>query len=75
MLAMMVVGFMAKQRSSESTESTTSAGLGGLLGGLLGGSAQQSSGSDKSGLSSLVSIFDLNGDGNPLDDIVRMMKK
>lgn len=75
MLAMMVAGFMAKQRSSESTESTTSGGLGGLLGGLLGGNAQQSSSAGKSGLSSLVAMLDLNGDGNPLDDIVRMMKK
>lgn len=75
MLAMMVAGFMAKQRSGESTEEVASGGLGGLLGGLLGGAAPQSSSSGKSGLSGLVSMFDLNGDGNPLDDIVRMMKK
>lgn len=75
MLAMMVAGFMAKQRSGESTEEVASGGLGGLLGGLLGGAAQQPSSSGKSGLSGLVSMFDLNGDGNPLDDIVRMMKK
>lgn len=75
MLAMMVAGFMAKQRSGESTGNTTSDGLGGLLGGLLGGRAQQTSSSSKLGLTGLVSMFDLNGDGNPLDDIVCMMKK
>lgn len=74
LLAMMVAGFMSKQSSTAPEESSTGAGLGGLLGGLLGGS-QQASGASKSGLSGLVSMLDLNGDGNPLDDILRMMKK
>lgn len=74
LLAMMVAGFMSKQSSTASAESSTSGGLGGLLGGLLGGS-QQAAGANTSGLSGLVSMLDLNGDGNPLDDILRMMKK
>lgn len=74
MLAMLVAGFMSKQSSNTAGESSAGGGLGGLLGGLLGGS-QQASGADKSGLSGLISMLDLNGDGNPLDDIVRMMKK
>lgn len=74
MLAMMVAGFMAKQRVNEPAAEASNTGLGGLLGGLLGG-AQPSANTNKSGLSSLVSMLDLNGDGNPLDDIVRMMGK
>ena len=65
LLAMLVAGYMAKQ-------GTTSAhgGLGGLLGGLLGG---QRSGTASGG--GLASMLDLNGDGNPLDDILQMAGK
>jgi len=68
MLAMMVAGFMASQRGSAAGGATTSGGLDGLLGGLLGGSA----GSGQSGLGGLASMLDMNRDGNPLDDILRM---
>ena len=44
-------------------------GLGGLLGGLLGG---QGAGGAEPGLAPML---DLNGDGNPLDDILRMAGK
>ncbi len=74
MLAMMLAGFMAKQRLNEPSTETTNDGLGGLLGGLLS-ATQQSSNASKPGLSNLVSMLDLNGDGNPLDDIMRMMGK
>jgi hypothetical protein len=48
-----------------------SGGLGGLLGGLLGGHGAKPAG----GASGLASMLDLNGDGNPLDDIMRMAGK
>jgi hypothetical protein len=74
MLAMLVAGYMAKQQGGgASAESPSGGGLGGLLGGLLGG---QSGGANASGgLGGLGSMLDLNGDGNPLDDILQMAGK
>jgi hypothetical protein len=75
MLAMLVAGYMAKQRGAgaEAQPSPMGGGLGGLLGGLLGGGrgAELAGG----GASGLASMLDLNGDGNPLDDIMRMAGK
>ena len=67
-VAMMVAGYMAKE-SSDSAGSGS--GLGGLIGGLLGGGSKASSG----GLGGIASMLDLNGDGNPLDDIIGMAGK
>ena len=64
-LAMLVAGYMAKQGGDESG---SGGGLGGLLGGLLGGGGQSSGGG-------LASLLDLDGDGNPLDDIIGMAGK
>ena len=64
MLAMMVAGYMAKQQSA-GAESAGS-GLGGLLGGLLGGRP-----SETGGLGGLAGMLDQDGNGNPLDDILR----
>jgi len=64
MVAMLVAGFMAKQRGA-------GGGLGGLLGGLFGGQGTDAG----SAMPGLASMFDLNGDGNPLDDILRMAGK
>ena len=65
MLAMLVAGYMAKQRTAGvgGQPSSGGGGLGGLLGGLLG--AQ--------GAGGLASMLDMDGDGNPLDDILRMV--
>jgi len=77
-LAMLVAGYMAKQGGgdarapSASTGGGLGGGLDGLLGGLLGGAGGQASGTPSSGLASML---DLNGDGNPLDDILRMAGK
>jgi hypothetical protein len=75
MLAMLVAGYMAKQQGAGSAaqSSPMSGGLGNLLGGLLGGGrgAQPAGG----GASGLASMLDLNGNGNPLDDIMRMAGK
>jgi len=49
-------------------------GLGGLLGGLLGGKSARASSQSPGGLG-LASMLDLDGDGNPLDDILGMMGK
>jgi hypothetical protein len=69
MLAMMITGYLATQRGSGSPVAPPSGGgLGGLLGGLLGGGA----GSGSSGLGGLASMLDMNKDGNPLDDLLRM---
>lgn len=74
MLAMLVTGYMAKQSAGAAAQSSPmSGGLGGLLGGLFGGQGAQSAGSGAS--SGLGSMLDLNGDGNPLDDIMRMAGK
>jgi hypothetical protein len=48
--------------------------LGDLLGGLLGVDAA-GGGAAGSPLEGLASMLDLNGDGNPLDDILRMAGK
>lgn len=75
MLAMLVTGYMAKQQGAGAAaqSSPMSGGLGGLLGGLLGGG--RSAEPAGSGASGLASMLDLNGDGNPLDDIMRMAGK
>ena len=69
MVAMLVAGYMAKQRGGSQVPS--GGNLGGLLGGLLGG---QQAGTMPAG-GGLGSMLDLNGDGNPLDDILRMAGK
>ncbi len=68
MLAMAVAGFMAKGGASSASPQSKGGGLGGMLGGLLGGS-----GGSSSGVSGLASMLDLDGDGNPLDDILKMV--
>jgi hypothetical protein len=50
-------------------------GLGGMLGGMLGGGANQAAASNAGGLGGLAGMLDLNGDGNALDDILRMAGK
>jgi hypothetical protein len=68
MLAMMVAGYMSTQsRGGTGASAATGGGLGGLLGGLLGGG-----GANQSGFGGLASMLDMNGDGNPLDDILGM---
>ena len=75
MLAMLVAGYMAKQQGAGAAaqSSPRSGGLGGLLGGLLGGGRGAKPAG--SGAQGLASMLDLNGDGNPLDDIMRMAGK
>ena len=70
MLAMMVAGYMAKSGGGAAgTSSQSAGGLGGLLGGLLGG------GKTAGGAPGLASMLDMDGNGNPLDDILGMASR
>lgn len=73
-LAMLVAGYMAKHRAAESQPAGSAGGLGGLLGGLLAGGAG-SGAAPAASRGGLASMLDLNGDGNTLDDIMRMAGK
>jgi hypothetical protein len=78
MLAMLVAGYMAKQQGSGVAARPPSArgGLGSLLGGLLGGKAAGTGGVRPGAAApGLASMLDLDGDGNPLDDILGMVGK
>jgi len=76
MVAMLVAGFMAKQGTGAPAPAAgmpAGGGLGSLLGSLLGGAGGASSaGAAAPGWASLL---DLDGNGNPLDDILRMTGK
>lgn len=69
-LAMLVTGYMAKQRGGAGAQAGGGS-LGGLLGGLLGGG----SGTGARTQGGFGSLLDLDGDGNPLDDILGMAGK
>ena len=74
-LAMLVAGYMAKQQGAGAAAQAPSGsgGLGGLLGGLLRRRGAGAGGATPGG--GLASILDLDGDGNPLDDILDMAGK
>jgi hypothetical protein len=69
MLAMAVAGFMAKQGGG-ARGGSAGGGLGDLLGNVLGGQAPGGRGAG-----GLASMLDMDGDGNPLDDILNMARK
>lgn len=76
-LAMMVAGYMAKSRAGGADAgqaASGSGGLGGLLGGLLGGMSGGAPSAPQGG-GGLASMIDMNGDGNALDDVLRMAGK
>jgi hypothetical protein len=71
-LAMLVAGYMARQQGAGAAAQPAPArrgGLAGLLGGLLGGRA---AGAGQGAAGGLASMLDMDGDGNPLDDILQM---
>jgi hypothetical protein len=73
MLAMLVAGYMAKQHVAGAAASPSPSGgglgaLGGLLGGLFGG--QVGGATQGATAPGLAAMLDLNGNGNPLDDIL-----
>jgi hypothetical protein len=69
MMAMLIAGYMARQRTAGAGAQPASGGggLGGMLGGLLGGQG--------GGIGGFASMLDMDRDGNPLDDIMRMVGK
>jgi len=78
MIAMLVTGYMAKQKSAGTSQDApgaapTGGGRGGVLGGLLGGGAARAQRAGATG--GIASMIDMNGDGNALDDILRMAGK
>ena len=76
MLAMLVAGYMAKQGSGANpAQASPGGGLGDVLGGLLGGQASGARRTTSGTGGGLSSMLDLNGDGNPLDDILSMAGK
>jgi hypothetical protein len=91
LLAMLVAGYLAKQGGGEESGGSDSGGLGGLIGGMLGGGQQSGGGlggmlgsvlgggqqaaPTGGGLGGLGSLLDMDGDGNPLDDIIGMASK
>jgi hypothetical protein len=71
-VAMLVGGYLSRQgggaaQSAGPAGGLSGGGLGDLLGGLLGG--------QKGGSMGLASLLDMDGDGNPLDDILGMAGK
>ncbi len=81
MLAMVVAGYIARNQGGAAAGPQADAGgrgvgggVGGMLGGLLGGLMGGSSGGAPSG-GGLASMLDMNGDGNALDDMMRMAGK
>lgn len=82
MVAMMVAGYMAK-RGNDGNDAPQEAGaggglggmLGGVLGGLTGGGSPGQQTTRGAGGGGLASMIDMNGDGNALDDIMRMAGK
>ncbi|MCI4588639.1 DUF937 domain-containing protein [Sphingobium sp. BYY-5] len=84
MVAMLVAGAMAKQAGG-AVAGGAGGGLGSLLGGLLGGGGlggilggkpgNAGQAPAAGGIGGLGSMLDLNGDGNPLDDILGMARK
>lgn len=77
-VAMLVAGYMAKQRGGghAGQPSPSAGGFGDVLGSVFGGQAAGAgSSTTRAPTGGLASMLDLNGDGNPLDDILRMAGK
>jgi len=73
MLAMLVGGLISKQGgASAAPQGGAAGGLAGMLGGLLGGGGSAAPGRGAGGLASML---DLDGNGNPLDDILRTLSR
>ncbi|MDR7062129.1 MULTISPECIES: DUF937 domain-containing protein [unclassified Sphingopyxis] len=75
MLAMMAAGYMAKQGGQGGESGGLGGMLGNVLGGAMGGGAAPSAGGLGGSLGGLGKMLDMDGDGNPLDDIMGMVNK
>jgi hypothetical protein len=76
MLAMMVAGYMAKRGNAGPAPQAVpgGGGLGNLLEGMLGQPGSPAA-TPRAASPGLGSMLDMDGDGNPLDDILRMAGK
>ena len=76
LLAMLVGGYLSSRGGAQGEAQGGGAGgmLGSILGAVLGG-GQQAAPASGGALGGLGSLIDLNGDGNPLDDIIGMAGK
>ena len=83
-IATMAAGAMASKASAGGLGSVLGAamggnagGIGGMLGSLLGGSAASNANANSNSgiLGSLSNMIDMDKDGNPLDDIMKMLGK
>jgi hypothetical protein len=77
-VAMAAAGFMAKQASAAPAAGAAPAqgGLGGLVGQVLGAVSGGNAGRGAAaagGLAGIAAMLDMDGDGNPLNDIMRMV--
>jgi hypothetical protein len=80
LIAMAVAGYMANQAggAQAAPAQDSGGGLGGMLGNVLGGimgGGQQAAPQSGGMLGGLGSMLDMDGDGNPLDDIIGMAGK
>lgn len=73
LLAMLVGGYLSSRGGGQGQQQGGGGMLGSILGAVLGGGQQAAPASG--GLGGLGSLIDLNGDGNPLDDIIGMAGK
>jgi len=74
MVAMLAAGYLSRQRgaaAAQAGQTGQGGGLGGMLGQMFGGKAGAQGGAG----GGLMSMLDLDGDGNPLDDIIGMAGK
>ncbi len=71
-LAMAVAGYLAHRGGSGDSSQGSGGMLESILGGVLGGGSGGQAAPSGGGLGGLGSLIDLDGDGNPLDDILNM---
>jgi hypothetical protein len=77
-VAMMVAGYISKQQGGAGATRSAAGrgGLGGLLGSLFGGRRRTGAAQTgtQTGAAGWASMLDLDGNGNPLDDILRKLR-
>lgn len=76
-VAMLVAGYMANQHSGAAAAPAAQSPMGGMLGQVLGsvlggGASAAPAAAPAGGLGGLASMLDMDGDGNPLNDIIGM---
>ena len=72
-----ILPIVAAMAAGSMASNANQGGLGGLLGSVLGGASapQQSGGINAGALGGLANMLDMDGDGNPLDDIMGMLAR